>query len=111
MRIDWTIAANDQALLAAAGNRAIAITNSMSEPAKFSIDGQILTTIGKELLPIANSPPTRMDFLQKIARNIYEKLKGAYPTPVEEGLLKVHVGEFQQVDAGRQFTSSSTIGD
>jgi Protein of unknown function (DUF2806) len=111
MRIDWTIAANGQALLAAASRREIAIINNMSEPAKFSIAGQVLTTLGKELLPIANSPPTAMEFLRKIARNIYASFKSAYPAAVENGLLKVHVGEFVQVGAAHQFTPHFTIED
>jgi hypothetical protein len=108
MKMDFTIPANGRALLLAAGHRAIAIINDMSEPAKFSIPGQVLTTIGKELLPIANSPPTDMEYLRKIALNIYGSFKASYRVPVDDGLLSVQVAE---VGARSQFTSSFTIED
>jgi hypothetical protein len=88
MEITYTINANGTAILPAAGHRAIAIINNMSEPAKFSIPGQVLTTIGKELRPIANSPPTDMEFLRKVARNIYRYFKSAYHVSVEKRIAE-----------------------
>jgi hypothetical protein len=108
MEMKYSVPTNGTGLMLASGHRAIAIINHMSEPATFSIPGQLLTTVGKELLPIANSPPTDFEFLRKIARNIYERFKGAYPAAVETGLLAVQVGE---VDARSQFTSSFKIED
>jgi hypothetical protein len=111
MEMSYTIPANGRAVLTAAGHRAIAIMNDMSEPAKFSIPGQVLTNIGKELLPIANSPPTDMEFLRKVARNIYGRFKAAYQVSIDTGLLNVQVGEVQQVGAQPQFIPTSTIED
>jgi hypothetical protein len=52
-----TVDPNSHLFWQGAGYRGVLIVNNTSEPATFSLPGQILTTIGKELWTIANSPP------------------------------------------------------
>ena len=111
MQLDLTAPADNKILLPAAGNRALMIINTLSEPAKFMIPGQVLTTIGRELLPIANSPPTDFEFLRKVAGNIYGTLKTNFPKPIENGSLTVQVGEVQAEGAQMRFLSNFTIDD
>jgi hypothetical protein len=77
---------------------AIAIENSMPVPAKFTLQGQILTSSAPELIRIANSPPTDIEFLKKVARNINTDLRTEYATEMDKGLLQVHVVTTTTVD-------------
>jgi hypothetical protein len=111
MELNFAVNESSRVLVSAMGNRAIFVINDMAEPAKFSIPGQVLTTVGKELLPIANSPPTDMEFLRKIARKIYGGFKATYREPVDNGLLTVQVGESRPEGAQVRFTSHFMIED
>jgi hypothetical protein len=111
MEMNFTINESSRLLLSAMGYRAIFVINDMAEPANFSIPGQVLTTVGKELLSIANSPPTDMEFLRKIARKIDGGFKATFRGPVDNGLLTVQVGEGRPEGAQVRFTPSFTIED
>jgi hypothetical protein len=59
--------------------------------ANFSVPGQPLTGTGQELIKIANSPPTDIDFLKKVAQQIMGDLRTKYPDQIGNGQLRVHV--------------------
>jgi len=67
------------------------VDNRSAKEVKFAIPGQVLTTSGRELLPIANSPPTELEFLKTVASQIYSALRGSHGDDMDAGLLSVHV--------------------
>jgi hypothetical protein len=55
--------------------RGIIIQNNKPEAIKIGVPGQSLTTSARELIPIANSPPTNEDHITSVARTIFKDLK------------------------------------
>jgi hypothetical protein len=93
MAVNFTVGAKSNLLVSAVGGHSILIVNDMLEKsASFSISGQLLTNTGKELLAIANSPPTDIGFLRTVAIRIREDLMSSYGTEMGDGLLKMQVG-------------------
>ena len=111
LKFDFTVGPSSRVFLLAAGHRGMVVVNDMPEPASFSIPGQVLTNTGQQILAIANSPPTDIEFLKKVARNIRADLMSRYQAQISDGLLKVQVGEAQQLGTQAQFTAHFTIED
>jgi Protein of unknown function (DUF2806) len=84
-----------------ASHYAIAVVNQMSEPANFSVPGQPLTSTGRQLISIASSPPTDIEFLKKVAQQIMDDLRSRYSAQIANGLLKVHVATTTPLDGDR----------
>jgi hypothetical protein len=53
---------------------AILVNNKTEELFLLHLHGQILSSIARELIPIANSPPARIEFYKEIAHNLYNFL-------------------------------------
>lgn len=92
MALNLTAEARQNYLVAASGMMGIVVGNGTDAPVNFQISGQILTSSGRELMPIANSPPANMPFLKEVARDIYRQISGAKKAQeLDEGKIKVHV--------------------
>jgi hypothetical protein len=72
-------------------HRAILVQNDTEEILNVSIPGQALTTIARELVKIANSPPTDIEFLKKVAAQIHKELRNKHGAEIENKRLTVHV--------------------
>src|SRR5262249_34634850 len=69
----------------------ILVENNAAKEVTVSLPGQVLTTSGKELIPIAGSPSTDLEFLKRVAGDIRLGLMGAYSADLSAGLILVHV--------------------
>jgi hypothetical protein len=58
---------------------------------RFTIAGQVLTTPARELVKIANSPPTDIEFLKNVAKGIHTALRQLHATDIEGKLLAIRV--------------------
>jgi hypothetical protein len=69
----------------------ILVQNDTQEILNVSFPGQVLTTIARELVKIANSPPTDIEFLKKVAAQIHRELRNKHGAETESKRLTVHV--------------------
>jgi hypothetical protein len=74
-----------------ASHRGILIENNTKEIVKWTIAGQVLTTPAQELVKIANSPPTDIEYLKNVAKGIYTELRSVHATDIDGKLLAIHV--------------------
>jgi len=91
MMLNGTIAPNSQDLFKAS-HRGVVVENQTREPVEFSIGGQVLNSSAHELTEIANSPPTDIEFLKKVAQQIYSDLRGKHATQMDKrfGPIRSH---------------------
>jgi hypothetical protein len=90
MALNVTVEPNSKALCNGIG-LGILIENKTGNRVTFPISGQPVSTSARELIPIANSPKTDLDFLKAVAQNVYSHLQGAHGADVENGSISVHV--------------------
>ncbi|MET4034433.1 hypothetical protein ABIB94_008341 [Bradyrhizobium sp. JR7.2] len=55
----------------------IVVANETEKPIKVSLNGQVLTKTGSELLKIANPPSTDMNYLKEVAQIFFELIREA----------------------------------
>jgi hypothetical protein len=67
------------------------IDNRTDKQISFQLQGQILTTSARELIPIAGSPKTDVEFLKTVAEQVRSGLEGSYGDDFAAGLLAIHV--------------------
>jgi hypothetical protein len=77
MQLDIDLDIGAKHLCEASGS-GILVENNTAKQIKFSLGGQLLTTSGHELIPIAGSPTTDFEFLKEIAENIRSDLERNY---------------------------------
>ena len=91
----WKQSINPRAgTLLRGSHRGVAIYNSSDEVIQISIGGQPLTTPAQELAKIANSPPTELEFLKNLAKEI----KNQHRDKVKQGQISLHVVNFTMAD-------------
>jgi hypothetical protein len=100
MEMTVTVEPNTKRLLQGS-HLAILIDNQMPEAVKISIPGQILTSIGRELIKIANPPDTDIEFLKNLSEEIYKNLRTTYATQMDKNILDVHVATTEPVGENR----------
>jgi hypothetical protein len=94
-----TITVNPQsAHVLRASRLGIIIENSTADTLVCSVPGQAITSTGRELVRIANSPATDMEFLKKVALNIRNELRDKHAAKIDDGFVKVHIGVITPVD-------------
>jgi hypothetical protein len=76
----------------------ILIENKTKRAVGVAVPGQPLTKIARELIPIAHLPETNIEFLKKIARDMYGILRGSFGDDLDAGLVAVHVVKTIRVD-------------
>jgi hypothetical protein len=81
-----------------ASHLGILINNNSEREVGVAIPGQVLTASARELAPIANSPPTDIEFLKKVASDIYSNLRGDFGDEMDAGLLAIHVVATHRID-------------
>jgi hypothetical protein len=90
MVMNYTVQPTQKYLLQGS-HRGILVQNDTQEIINGSIPGQVLTTIARELVEIANSPPTDIEFLKKVAAQIHRELRNKHGAEIESKRLTVHV--------------------
>jgi hypothetical protein len=101
MVVDYSLAPGPKPLLLMASHRGILVENTTQQIIKVTIPGQTLTTCARELAKIAHSPPTDIEFLKNLARNIYTQLQSTHAADIEGRLLSIHVVEVTLVGKER----------
>jgi hypothetical protein len=91
-----SIPAGQTKLLMASKFAIVIINNSQNEIA-FRVPCQLLTTPGRELAVIASPPPTDVDFLKKVARQMYEWLRG-HSEEMRRGEIVLEVATITHLD-------------
>ena len=74
-----------------ASHRAILVENDTQQTVTFALDGQGLTISARELAKIANSPPTDIEFLKDVAKDIHTGLRKAHAADVDGKRLAIRV--------------------
>jgi hypothetical protein len=80
-----------QTLLLMASHRWIIIQNDTQQIITVTIPRQTLTTPARELMAIANSPPTDIEFLKNVAEQIHTELRNEHAVAMDIRRLTVHV--------------------
>jgi hypothetical protein len=80
-----------------ASNSAILVDNKMEQSVEIVIGGQALTTVGRELLQIANPPTTDIESMKAFAKQIDIQLGEKYAAEMNGGLLVVHVASVKPI--------------
>jgi hypothetical protein len=86
-----------QKLLLLASHRGIIIQNDTQQIITVKIPGQVLTTPARELMEIANSPVTDIDFLKNVAKRIHTELRNEHAGEMDIRRLTVHVATTEVV--------------
>jgi hypothetical protein len=82
-------------LVRASGTLGVIVGNATDVSIKFRIEGQALTSSARELIPIANSPPAGKDFVQELARDIYNQIRGAdRAREMDDGQITVVIANY-----------------
>ena len=66
-----------------------------------ALSGQPITRLGRELISIANSPATDVEFLKQVATVLQGKLRELYAAEVDNGRIKLHVVSTEPVEGGQ----------
>jgi hypothetical protein len=89
---------NQNVMLPAAG-LGILIVNETTREIKFELEVQVLTTPARELMKIANPPPTNFEYIKSVSQIIFEKIRNAgfAKEIVNDGTVAVQAGPLLSV--------------
>ena len=90
-----------QKLLFLASHRGILLENETDGAVDVSVQGQPVTRLGRELISIANSPATDVEFLREVVIALQGKLRERHAAEVDNGRIKLHVVSAEPVEAGQ----------
>jgi Protein of unknown function (DUF2806) len=78
-------------------NRAILVQNNSASELGFSVGGQIVSSVGMELLPISNCQTTDIEFLKSVGLKIHNDLLQKHPEDCEKGRISVSIVELPSI--------------
>ena len=84
-----------------ASTLALVITNNGQNEITFRLQGQVLTTSVRELVGIANPPPTNVEFMKKVARQLFAQLREQYLQEMQRGEIVVEVATVTPLGGGQ----------
>jgi hypothetical protein len=97
-----TIGAGNKMLIH--GNaRGILIENHTSTEVKFSIPCQVLSKPAKELIKIANAPPTPLEFVREVGQLVIDQLNGTRGEEVRSDMIVVQCGTVHPEGTGVRY--------
>jgi hypothetical protein len=80
-----------QPYLLSAIHRGIIIVNNTKKNITVRISGQALTTPARELVRIANPPPTDIEFLKNVVKKMHTDLRREHADDMDNKLLTIHI--------------------
>lgn len=85
-----------------ASRLSLIVQNSTPHEVTFTIPCQMLSTAAKELILIANPPPTDLEYLKEVAQVIFESIRETRANELLAGQVRVVVGMLLPVGEGQQ---------